>query len=141
MIFKKRPSWPCVLPAVAVLACGCGRTTELPGGTKGILLVQGMPVEEIQINVFRQGAASSLAFGISDYAGRFELRHPESLEAVWLEPGEYKITIESVGEYYLRWPSPYSNPAETPLQHTLSGREEEFRVEIPIAPMQDAAGF
>ncbi|MCA9090889.1 MAG: hypothetical protein KDA90_19885 [Planctomycetaceae bacterium] len=134
MSYKLFISWLIVLPVFAALAGGCSETPELPGGTRGIILVQRMPMADIQVNIYQDGTEGPIAFGISECDGHFELRLPRTLEAVWLQPGHYRMTVESVGEHFIRWAPHFSDPANTPLQQHWSGDADEFLVEIPNAP-------
>jgi len=111
---------------------GCGGPREIPGGTRGRILVRGgTALREIQVTVYGNQADSPLALGISGEDGRFELRQPGTLEAFWLEPGDYRLTVESVGEVHLQWPPDYRDPQQTPLRPSVASRDHELLVEVP----------
>jgi 5-hydroxyisourate hydrolase-like protein (transthyretin family) len=126
----------CFLAAVSVVA-GCGDPADIEGGTPGLIHVNGVPLADVHVAVYESGDSSAepLAFGISDSDGRFELRQRESLEGVWLEPGDYSLTIESTGEFPLHWPAKFRSPEETPLKVQWTSAEEQLELNVPEPEM------
>lgn len=116
-----------------VAASGCGGTEEIEGGTPGIIHVGSTPLADVHVSVYRPDATASepLAFGVSDANGRFVLRRRESLEGAWLEPGEYRCTIESAGEFQLHWPAEFQSPQDSPLNVNWSSAEKELDLNVP----------
>lgn len=112
---------------------GCGGPPGIPGGTSGIVHVRNTPLRDVHVAIWREngGVPEPCAFGISDPEGRFQLRVPGTLEAVWLEPGDYLGTVESSGEVPMVWPSEYQDPKRTPLRITWEEGEESLELEVP----------
>ena len=122
-----------LLLAALWIAAGCGAPAEIEGGTPGLIHVSGVPLADVHVAVFASSGdeAEPLAFGISDRNGRFELRRPGTLEAVWLEPGDYSLTVESTGEFELHWPAELYSRRETPLQVKWSSGNEQLDLNVP----------
>ena len=119
------------------LAClasgGCGQPPELPGGTRGIVHTNDVPLAEISIVVYSVGQTDGepVAFAISGADGMFELREPGTLRAVWLPQGDYAITIEAAGEVPLHWPAEYRNRNKTPLRESWDGGDQVLDLNVP----------
>lgn len=122
-----------VLPLVilAILVGGCSQAPELPGGTRGTVRIDGKPLAEIQVTLFREPAEAPVAFAITRSDGQFELRALGTLEAAWLTPGEYRVTVESVGEHTIHWPAEYRDPRQTPLRQIVIDRHTALQIELP----------
>jgi hypothetical protein len=58
-----------------------------------------------------------VGFGTTDNAGHFELLTPDGQAALYLEPGNYTFTLESVGPP-VQFPEEYLQPETTPLKVT-----------------------
>jgi hypothetical protein len=112
---------------------GCGGPADIPGGTPGRIHVENLPLREVQVTFYETSGsqAEPIAFGISDSNGHFELRERETLEGVWLTAGNYRVTLESVGEIYMRWPEQYTRPDRSPLEVEWSGQEETLDLNVP----------
>src|SRR5580765_446568 len=86
-----------VLPAL--ILAGCGGTTPVVGGTKGVLQAGDELLGDIQITVHaKDGTAwKPLGFGVTAFDGSFELVTSGAKGPLWLSPGEYRCTLESAG--------------------------------------------
>lgn len=121
--------------ALLLLAlCGCGQASSPMTGTAGQVLLNGFGFGDIQVNVFGD-ADERLAFGVSDSTGSFRLLTPDASRAVHLEPGKYRLTVESVGAVPVPIPAPLAQPDKTPLVREWSGSAEALRVELDV-PMK-----
>jgi|GEM_PF-457627 len=110
---------------------GCGQASSPMTGTPGQVLLNGFGFGDIQVNVFRD-AGEHVAFGVSDSTGSFRLLTPDASRAVNLEPGQYRLTVESVGGVLVPIPAPLAQPDKTPLVREWSGSEETLRVEFDV---------
>ncbi len=128
---------PRCLLVVACIGLGCHSETDpAPTGTPGILLAGTHSLKDVQITVYPdepQGTADAqpLAFGITDDGGRFRLQSHGSLDGFDLPEGNYRMTLESVGEFQLIWPAEFSSPRQTPLKKTWSSSDSELVLDVP----------
>lgn len=113
---------------------GCGGPRPVTGGTRGLLHVRNGAVTDIQVAVYRHGSNEPFGVGVSGGDGWFELRNRSASEAVLLQPGEYRVTFESVGPVALRIPAEYGRPETTALNLTWSEGQQVLELELPAAP-------
>ncbi|WLD11780.1 hypothetical protein [Planctellipticum variicoloris] len=113
---------------------GCGGPKPVTGGTRGLLHVRNGAVTDIQVAVYRHGSNEPFGVGVSGGDGWFELRNKSASEAVLLQPGEYRVTFESVGPVALRIPAEYGRPETTALNLTWSEGQQVLELELPAAP-------
>lgn len=111
---------------------GCPAKRSTPGGTAGVLsLKSGQPLADIQLGVFAEsGADELLGTGVSGLDGSFALRDPQAQRPLWLEPGKYKLTLESVGTVPIRLPAAWGKPAKTPLRMEVLGPDTILRIQV-----------
>lgn len=128
------PTVEAVLALMLLLMTGCGGPKPVTGGTRGLLHVRNGAVTDIQVAVYRAGSDEPFGVGVSGGDGWFELRNRSASEAVLLQPGEYRITFESIGPVALRIPSEYGRPETTPLNLTWSAEQQVLELELPAAP-------
>jgi hypothetical protein len=72
---------------------------------------------DINITVHRSSAGSfhPIGFGLTDVEGKFILYQTGAAGPLWLEPGDYVFTLESVGPA-IAFPKEYLRPQSTPLK-------------------------
>jgi hypothetical protein len=124
--------WLLILLAL-IGGCG-GAPREVPPGTEGVIRAEGRLLADVHVQVFAQdsSALEPLGSGISDADGRFQLRLPDLSGPLHLEPAEYRFTIESAGDIYLKWPAPLSDPQKTPLRHTIADSGQVIELDVPM---------
>lgn len=123
---------PVCLMALAILSEGCGVPGEIPGGTAGFLHANGQPIPDVLVTVYPDTPSTdALGIGITDADGRFELRTREPITPLMLDPGDYRFTVQSMGEIYLIWPPEYADPPKTPLTRSISSSSEELEISVP----------
>lgn len=129
------------LIAIALLSQGCGGPAEVPGGTTGFLYANGQPLPDVLVAVYQDTPpiTEPLGVGITGADGRFQLRTREPVAPLTLDPGDYRFTIESMGEIYLIWPSEYADPSKTPLTRSVSSSHEELEINVPKPRMSNAS--
>ncbi len=64
-----------------------------------------------------------------DWSGRFELRNLKADQALWLEPGSYSFTLESIGNP-MKIPLQYRDPIKTPLKYDSVDAKLPITLEI-----------
>ncbi len=122
-----------VLSLTLPMICGCG-AKSVPGGTKGVLLVGGSPMSELQINVYAitNGMPQAIGFGVTAEDGSFLLYQTGASSGLWLTPGEYRFTLESVGAPTVI-PNEFTSAATTPWKVQWTGTEPTLNLDLPIA--------
>ena len=121
---------------LVLAAAGCGGVESVAGGTRGTLLADGAPLSEIQITVHHVDGSTTqpVGFGVTAFDGSFELFANGAQGPLWLEPGEYRCTLESVGAP-LQIRQEYTQPETTPLKVSWSQTDQSLKLEIPTPPM------
>ena len=114
-----------------LLLAGCG-PRPVTGGTTGTLRAGGELLGEIQVNVHKlEGSTLKLiGFGVTREDGTFQLVQPGAAGNLWLNPGEYRFTVESVGAPYA-FPDEYTKPETTPLKTVWPSSGNVLALEIP----------
>ncbi|MFO0999898.1 MAG: hypothetical protein U0936_06160 [Planctomycetaceae bacterium] len=100
------------------LTIGCSDApAPATGGTPGTLTFGDGVTSDINITVHRSSAGSfqPIGFGLTDLEGKFILYQTGAAGPLWLEPGDYVFTLESVGPS-IAFPKEYLNPQSTPLK-------------------------
>lgn len=122
-----------VLLLTATILCGCSNgPTPATGGTRGTLTFADGVTSDISITVHRNSAGSfqPIGFGLTDVEGKFMLYQTGAVGPLWLEPGDYVFTLESVGPP-IAFPKEYLNPQSTPLK--LSWTAESASADLSIS--------
>lgn len=118
-----------LLAATLLSATGCGGPQPVAGGTRGLLHHGNTALGDIQIVLYPADNSAAVGFGVTNPDGWFELRQPGATGPLWLEPGDYRATLESVGSTPLRLPTPYLTPETTPLQFSWTGGSTTIELE------------
>lgn len=103
-----------------ILLTGCSDApAPATGGTPGSLTFADGVTSDINITVYKNSSGSfqPVGFGLTDLEGKFNLYHTGASGPLWLEPGDYVFTLESVGPS-IAFPKQYLNAATTPLKLT-----------------------
>lgn len=106
--------WRLYLAASVALFAGCG-PRSVAGGTPGRLRAGADVLAEIQVTIHRGTGASReiVGFGITADDGTFALRTPGARGPLRLPKGQYRITVESVGNP-IQLPAELLDPQSTP---------------------------
>lgn len=100
------------------LLTGCSdAAAPTTGGTPGSLTFADGVTSDINITVHRNstGSFQAIGFGLTDVEGKFVLYQTGAAGPLWLEPGDYVFTLESVGPS-IAFPKEYLSPQSTPLK-------------------------
>ncbi|MEW4565417.1 carboxypeptidase-like regulatory domain-containing protein [Bremerella sp. JC770] len=125
---------PITFVMLAGVLVGCGQPPAIPGGTPGTLHTEGQPLGEVRVTVFDHDGHPQ-AFAVSDRQGNFQLREEATLEGVHLPPGNYRLTIESAGEFTMLWPKAYRSPKKSPLEIDWTAEQTEIDLNVPAPKM------
>lgn len=120
--------------AALMMISGCTKDGSVRGGTTGRVTVGGEPFPEIQVTVFRGEPkdALKLGFGVTGMDGRVELLAEEATGPLWLIPGEYLVTVESIGPT-LAIPRDCLDVKRTPLRMTIGTVSSEFTLDVALS--------
>jgi hypothetical protein len=117
-----------MVPLLVVL-CGCGGGGLAGGGTTGEITFDGLKVADLQVALYSP-SGDCVAMGTSDFSGRFELKHPETVEPVSLFAGRFRITVQSVAADPVPVAPKYTALASTPLLREWAEGDSELKVEV-----------
>jgi len=116
-----------------LMSAGCGGSQAVPPGTRGLIHAGGATLSDIQVTVHRAVGSTyePIGHGVSSPTGEFGLIQTAGAGSLWLEPGEYAFTLESVGPEPLAWPADFALPESTPLTRTWTGNDELLDLDVP----------
>jgi hypothetical protein len=122
----------CLLLALHVAACGCG-VSPVSGGSSGTIRMGETPLSDIQVTVHRLAGdrIETIGFGVSGPDGKFALVRNGAAGPLWLSPGEYRCTVESVGPVPVRFPQVYGQAGTTPFKVEWVSSDQELELELP----------
>jgi len=109
---------------------GCGERT-VTGGTPGTLRIDGEKYAEIQLTIHRVEGKQmeTLGFGVTDAEGKFLLLKNGATGKLFLEPGEYRATVETIGPD-VAIPNEYLKAETTPLRIEWTGKEAQLSLNV-----------
>lgn len=119
-----------LLTAIGILA-GCGAPQPVTGGTRGLLHARNGTVADIEVTVYRADAAEIFGVGVSGADGWFELRNRTASAAIRLAPGDYAVTLRSVGPDPVPIPRKFAARETTPLVIEWSAESDVLDLELP----------
>jgi hypothetical protein len=100
-----------------------------------VLHYAGKALCDIQVTIYQRdgGSPKPIGFGVTANDGTFRLMKNMASGALWLAPGEYCCTLESVGSP-IRIPKAYASAETTPLKVTWSRANQSLDLEAPSLP-------
>lgn len=111
---------------------GCGSAGSLPSsGTPGILTSADQPVAEFELKIYESGQSTPLGIGVTGLDGRFQLSKPDGTGGCQLAPGEYYVSVVSIGAALLKLPASYGDPQKTPLKIKWKAEDSELKIALP----------
>lgn len=118
---------------VGLAMTGCSDVSPVRGGNVGRVTVGGQPWSEVQVTIYRGPAndALKLGFGVTTADGKVELLADEATGPLWLVPGDYLATAESIGPPLEIAPA-CRDVTKTPLRFTIGGDQDEFSLDVPV---------
>ena len=121
----------CFVCISLICAGGC-RERQLPvaGGTAGSLTAGEIAVPDFEIKLHEAGSNTLLGVAMTGKDGKFQLQLPKG-GPLWLNTGDYVVTLESIGPSPPRMPAAYSNAAKTPLKVNWKSTDSALDLKIP----------
>ncbi|HEY1066849.1 MAG TPA: hypothetical protein VGE52_12090 [Pirellulales bacterium] len=110
---------------------GCRRGPKpVEGGTRGVVRAGAVPLREVRVTVYPQADATATELGHAVTApdGSFALVKPQAAGPLFLPPGEYRITLESVGAEPLRFSPAIGDRRKSPL--VVTHRDETALLDV-----------
>ena len=103
----------------------------MTGGTPGTLTIEGEKYAEIQVTIHRVEGEQmkTMGFGVTDAEGKFLLLKNGATGKLFLEQGEYRVTVETIGPN-VAIPSEYLKAETTPLRVVWTGKEEQLSLNV-----------
>ncbi len=107
----------------------------------GRVTVGGEAWPEVEVTIYRgePDDALRLGFGVTAADGRVELLAEEATGPLWLVPGEYLVTAQSIGPP-LEIAADCGDVRKTPLRITVSEGESTFTLDVPITQQRGRRG-
>lgn len=123
------------LAVLLIALSGCDGSGHVAGGTPGRLCSGSVGLADVQVTLYRMAGTTSemVGHGITRADGRFELVAPGAKKALHLNPGEYRVTVESVGAVPLILRDEFAAADSTPLQvqWTTSSTQLDLDIATP----------
>lgn len=129
----KFPCFCALMASFSVLVVGCDRSpAPAAGGTSGTLKFGDQVTSDIMITIHRKsnGAFESIGFGTTQSDGTFVLYKPGAAEPLYLAPGDYCGTLESVGPP-VRLPQEYLDPSQSPMTFAWALESDTLNLNAP----------
>lgn len=120
--------------SVIVALTSCGRTGHVAGGTPGLLHAGSVLLSDVQVTLHRVDGTAIEAIGIGTTRtdGRFELVQPGARQAMHLSPGEYRVTVESVGAVPLCFSKDFASAETSPLRVSWTAKSAQLDLDVPL---------
>jgi hypothetical protein len=120
-----------VLSGVVACGAGCGKDGPPLGAVKGLVTLDGQPLEGAVVE-FRSVAAEQLSFeGQTDKAGRYQLHASASRKGA--EPGDYTVHISL--------PRTGTDPARKPQPKLPAKYNEQTELKATVKPRSNTLDF
>ena len=110
--------------------CGTERSHDV-GGTAGSLVAGELPLPDFEIKVYKTSSTVPLGLGTTGKDGKFQLMQPKGEGPLWLEPGDYAFTLESLGPASPPMSPTYTNASKTPLKVSWKVDDKSLSLKIP----------
>lgn len=111
---------------------GCGQNPGLvEGGTAGSLVAGETPVPDVEVKFYALGSSTPMGFGATNHEGKFRLVLPKGEGPLWLSPGDYVFTLESLGPAPPPLLPAYSSASKSPLKATWKAGDQSLDLKIP----------
>lgn len=119
------------LVASILLGCDSG-PSPAAGGTPGTLKFGDAVTSDVVITVQKANGSSFevVGFGTTQQDGSFVLYKPGAVEPLFLEPGSYSCTLESVGPP-LKLPKEYLEATRSPLKYEWTADSKSLDLNAP----------
>lgn len=112
--------------------CGCSHgPSPVSGGTAGSLTAVETRLPDFEIKIYEAANLNLLGVATTGSDGSFHLVLPKGEGPLRLSPGDYVVTLESVGPASPRMPPAYANATKTPLKVSWKSTDQSLELKIP----------
>jgi hypothetical protein len=122
-----------IISVVPAILAGCGGgSSPAKGGTPGTLAFGANVSSDIRVTIHRRASGGFEVLGFANTAadGTFVLYNSGATEPLWLEPGNYAFTLESIGPP-IEFPKEFTQPESTPLKVKWESDMSSIRLDAP----------
>ncbi|MEN9554134.1 MAG: hypothetical protein RLZZ232_420 [Planctomycetota bacterium] len=119
----------------ATFLIGCSENpAPTESGTPGMLRIGAATTSDILVHIYQKTSAGfeEIGFGQTAEDGSFGLFQPDASGPLWLQTGDYAITLESIGAP-IRIPGECRQPQTTPLKLHWTEADHLPLIEVPEA--------
>lgn len=123
-----------ILASGSLVTTGCG-PRSVKGGTQGILIVNDEAWPDLQLTVhqWEENSGEIIGFAVTKGDGSFELLLNGAEGPLWLTPGDYRFTLETVGPP-MKIPKIFTQPETTPLKINWTGADPRLEFHVQLNP-------
>jgi len=120
-----------LLSLLYIIGCS-GSPAPAKGGTPGTLTFADGVTSDINVTVNQaiDGGFQQTGFGTTGLEGAFVLYQMGAAGPLWLEPGDYVFTLESIGPP-ITFPKEDRSPQTTPLKITWNADSKSVDLTVP----------
>jgi hypothetical protein len=92
-------------------------------------------LSDVQLQIYKAEGNNfqPVGFGVTKLDGSFALFEPGARGPLWLMPGTYRCTLQSIGAP-VAFPKEYQNPETTPLTFTWTSDRKQLHLVAPELP-------
>lgn len=116
-----------------LMSIGCSPTpfNVVSGGTAGSLVAGDVPLPDFEVKVHDATDLNLLGFATTGSDGRFQLVQSKGDSPLVLTPGNYVVTLASIGPAAPRISQAYTNASKSSLKVTWKPEDKSLDLKIP----------
>lgn len=89
------------------------------------------PVPDVEVKIYAVGDSTHIGFGATNHEGKFRLVSPKGEGPLWLSPGDYVFTLQSLGPVPPPLSAAYASASKTPLKATWKASDLSLDLKLP----------
>lgn len=124
-------SAPFLICSLLSIGCSSTQTNVVSGGTTGSLVAGDVPLPDFEVKVHDAADLKLIGFGTTGNDGRFQLVQSKGDAPLVLTPGNYVMTLASIGPAAPRISQAYTNASKSSLKVTWKSEDKSLDLKIP----------
>lgn len=124
-------SAPFLIGILLSIGCSPAPSNVVSGGTTGSLVAGDVPLPDFEVKVHDAADLNLLGFGTTGSDGRFQLVQSKGDGPLLLTPGNYVMTLASIGPAAPRISQAYTNASKSSLKVTWKSEDKSLDLKIP----------
>ncbi len=124
-------SAPFLICILFSIGCSPPPTNIVSGGTAGSLIAGDLPLPDFEVKVHDAADLNLLGFGTTGNDGRFQLVQSKGDAPLVLTPGNYVMTLASIGPAAPRISQAYTNASKSSLKVAWKPEDRTLDLKIP----------